>query len=211
MNRVDRFHNMEIMIRRVTELRASPNITYTKPFVERADPSLLYEFSKRLGSVMYYFPEVLGEIRIGLTTVHRGLAATEIDGNKHSKKISFPPLKKAGLPYRYIIGHELMHIVQANSKKSIPGTERACDIFALSRLPPKFIDCPPIYLEMPEKLRRNWSDERVRSLASDLMHSLAIEAVMAREKNPRYIRWWEDRLAEFVANGHTIGEIIENR
>jgi len=200
---------MAFRIQEVRMLQTPPNIIFTKPFIVRADPRLLYGFSRRLGSVLRYFPEIRGEIKVGLTNVYKGLASTESDGTTFHKKISFPSLKRAGIPTRYIMGHELMHIVQAKQSKTIPGTERACDVFTLARLPPRFIDQPPIYLSIPRKIRINWSNNHVRSLASSLMHDLAVEAIITRKTNPRYIRWWENQLVQLAEDGHPIAKSLK--
>jgi len=193
----------------VRELSKSPSIVFTKPFLEKATPSLIGSFSSRLEMVLRYFPEIRGEIKIGLTNVHHGLASTELDGKRMLKKISFPPLKRVGLPSRFIIGHELMHLVQVKQKKSIPGTERACDLFTLARLPPKYIDHLPVYLAIPKMIRVNWEDRQTRRLASVFMHELAIEAILSRRTIPRYIIWWENQIVEHIENGHPLGRYLQ--
>ena len=190
-------------------MREPPKLTYTRQFLERSNPQLIYRFQSRIGSVLRYYPEVKGEIMIGLTTTYRGLASTESDGVHMQKKLCFPSLTRSGLPTRFIIGHELMHIVQAKKSRSMPGTERSCDIYTLARLPPRFIDHLPVYLKTPWKVRLHWSNERVRNMASDIMHDLAIEAVIFRKENPKYISWWENQFNEVVNNGHPISRYID--
>ena len=189
------------------ELWSPPRLTFTKPFIDGADPDLINEFSNRLISVSQYFPEIKGEIKIGMTTSYKGLAMTESDGNVMMKKISFPPLKKSGLPSRYVMGHEMMHIVQAK-QSSIPGTERATDVHTLARLPPVFIDHAPIYLRVPKEIRRNWSHSRINPIVSELAHDLAIEAVITRRTNPRYIRWWESNFDERVDRNSSLSRFF---
>lgn len=190
-------------------LREHSEITFTKPFAARASPRLLYHFQRRLYTLLKYFPEIRGEIRIGLTNSYMGLASTESDGNRvTARKLSFPPLNKNGTPSSYIIGHELMHLVQEKRKKTIPGTERATDVYTLARLPPRYIDHLPVYLKTPRKLSRHWSNERVRNLASIMMHELAIEAIIIRKTNPRYISWWENQFVDYVENGYPIAKYL---
>lgn len=155
---------------------------------------MLTRFSERFDSVMRYYPELHGEIKIGMTTSYNGLAVTRSDGDTRKSKLCFPPLKRKGLPSRYVMGHEIMHLVQ-HAQDSLPGTERSCDIFTLARLPPRFIDHPPIYLSVPPSVRRPWVDGEVDSRVSELAHEIAIEAVITRPENPHYIQWWENEFA----------------
>jgi hypothetical protein len=185
--------------------RGPPNLLFTKPFIKRATPKMLDRFSKRFNSVAGFFPEVRGEIKIGITTSYRGLAATETKDQLTSEKLCFPPLRRMGLPTRYVIGHELMHIVQAKLE-SLPETERSCDVFTLARLPPSFIDHPPTYLRVPREVRENWRGEGLNPDPARVAHELAIEAIITREKNPRYIQWWE---SEFSGRMEALGR--ENR
>jgi len=174
--------------------RGPPSLVFTKPFIKRATPKMLNRFSKRFNSVAGFFPEVRGEIKVGMTTSYKGLAATETKGQLMSEKLCFPPLRRMGLPTRYVIGHELMHIVQAKLK-SLPETERSCDVFTLARLPSSFIDRPPAYLRIPREVRENWRREGSDPDPACIAHELAIEAVNTREKNPRYIQWWESEFS----------------
>ena len=52
-------------------------------------------------------------------------------------------------PTYWTFGHELMHLAQF-SARAIPATERATDVYALARLPPRFIDESPSYLVSPK-------------------------------------------------------------
>ena len=171
-----------------------PRLSFTKPFIKRATPKTLDRFSRKFVSVIRYFPEVRGEITIGLTTSYKGLAVMWTDGGCTRWKISFPPLGRGGLPTRYVIGHELMHIVQAK-EGSLPATERSCDVFTLARLPPDFIDHPPMYLRLSFEVRRSWPSGSSVPLFANLAHELAIEAVIIRGKNRHYIQWWEREFA----------------
>jgi hypothetical protein len=181
--------------------RGPPSLVFTKPFIQRATPKMLDRFSKRFKSVAGFFPEVRGEIKVGMTTSYKGLAATETKGQLTSEKVCFPPLRRMGLPTRYVIGHELMHIVQAKLE-SLPETERSCDVFTLARLPPSFIDYPPPYLRIPKEVRKSWPGEGSDPNHACIAHELAIEAIITREKNPRYIQWWEK---EFSARMEALG------
>ena len=174
--------------------RGPPNLVFTKPFIQRSTPKMLDLFSKRFNAVAGFFPEVKGEIKVGVTTSYKGLAATETKGELTSEKLCFPPLRRMGLPTKYVIGHELMHIVQAKLE-SLPETERSCDVFTLARLPPSFIDYPPPYLRIPRGVRENWTSEGSVQEHARVAHELAIEAIIIRDKNPRYIQWWESEFS----------------
>jgi len=169
-----------------------PALRFTKPFMKRASPRLLQQFSSRFDSVSRYFTEVRGEVNIGLTTSYRGLALSGVKGGAAFEKLCFPPLDRKGLPSRYVMGHELMHIVQSKTE-GLPGTERSCDIFTLARMPADMLDQPPIYLRVPQSARERWI---ASGALAEAAHLLAIEAVVMRPDNAKYICWWEKRFAE---------------
>lgn len=90
-------------------------------------------------------------------------------------------------PTYWTIAHELMHVAQFNSH-GIPGDESACDIFALARLPPCFIDESPTYLFVPPEARKIW-----RETDAELAHTLAETAVSKLEDGEvSYVSYWED-------------------
>lgn len=183
----------------ITDPFSKPRLTFTKPFANRATPELLCRFSRRFDSVTSYFPEVRGEIRVGMTTSYKGLAFMESDGETVFRKICFPPLDRSGLPTCYVMGHELMHIVSSR-QRLLPKTERSCDLFTLARLPATLIDHPPIYLRLPRIIRRNWSGKIVDPVVTGLAHDLAIEAIITRDSNSRYIQWWEREFEKRIAD-----------
>ena len=172
-----------------------PTLDFTKPFLEKSDSRLMREFKERFDSVASHFPEVQGIVKVGITTSYSGLALIAIKGGAPIDKICFPPLRGKGLPSRYVIGHELMHLVQSKDG-SIPFTERSCDIFTLARLPAELIDHPPLYLRMSRRARELWSDPAVRGRLAEAAHLLAIEAIITRKENPRYLSWWEKKFSE---------------
>ena len=155
------------------------------------------EFEDRFRQVARYFPEITGEIKIGVTNSYRGLAMMEYRGKIVSRKLSFPHIARKGLPTRYVIGHELMHISHAQCK-DFPGSERATDILALARLPPELIDSAPVYLKVPDHIRKNWSHHGIRLFVSDLAHSLAVDSIGSRGTNRRYIARWESIFNERI-------------
>ena len=89
-------------------------------------------------------------------------------------------------PTYWTMAHELMHLAQFNSH-NIPGGERATDVYALSRLPPRFIDDSPSYLVVPDGPRKEWRHEHAK-----LAHELAGKAITLRNKGLKnYAVWWE--------------------
>lgn len=173
-------------------------MNFTKPFLDRANAKLIGEFTARFESVAIHFSELKGEIRIGMTTSYNGLALTGTKGGAAFDKLCFPPLCRKGLPSRYVIGHELMHLVQSKDG-SIPLTERSCDIFTLARLPASLLDHPPLYLRMPREVRAAWNSPAFHRELAEAAHLLAIEAMVTRKENARYISWWERRFSEKAA------------
>jgi hypothetical protein len=110
-------------------------------------------------------------------------------------------LKVKGLSYN-TIGHELTHLMQGLSripyselhKRSmtrIPGGEKQCDIWTLSRSQ-LFCDEAPTYLKLPRRIRENWHPyaKRVRALCS--------AAIRKRGKTRFYIRWLEEELKKLA-------------
>ncbi len=141
----------------------------------------------RLEMLRKYFPESKPEMKIGITRAYDGLA---FQSNAGDVKLMVDLHRwKNGLwkfPTYWTLAHEMMHLAQFNTK-GIPSGERACDIYALARLPPKLIDDSPSYLVVPPAIRRRWS-RRYASLA----HELALEALRRRSNGlRRYASWWE--------------------
>jgi hypothetical protein len=82
------------------------------------------------------------------------------------------------------IAHELTHLLQGNS---VPHGEKACDIWAVARLPAEILDEQPCYL------LRHWHRERwLRHRAS--VRELCAQAIEVRKTNRTYIRWLSGQL-----------------
>lgn len=142
---------------------------------------------KMLNELHRYFPEMRRKMTIGITRSYDGLA---FQSNEGKVKLMVEVRKTRGRGWRYpsywTLAHELMHLAQFNGK-GIPGGERACDIHALARLPPRFIDESPSYLVVPDAQRKEWTLEDAK-----LARSLAREAVRRRQDGlRRYAVWWE--------------------
>jgi hypothetical protein len=146
------------------------------------------EISRRLNTLQPCFPELRPQVRIGLTRFFEGFV---FQSNSGTVRLNLEVRKGKNGAWRYptywTIAHELMHLVQFNSH-GIPGGERACDIFALARLPPKFIDESPTYLFVPPEARAVW-----RERDAELAHALAELAVSKfNDGEASYASFWED-------------------
>lgn len=133
------------------------------------------EFQERVLQVYSLFPELAAyEIRCGY--IHRG---TQLLGTARGwltpKWISLQP--NVG---RMTIAHELTHLLQGGS--GVPHGEKACDIWAMARLPPEMLDGQPYYL------LRHWHRERwVRNRAQ--AKALCERAIEVRKTERHYIKW----------------------
>jgi hypothetical protein len=126
-------------------------------------------------------------VKVGITRSYDGLA---FQSNEGSVKLMIRVRRtRSGVwkyPTYWTLGHELMHLAQFNAK-GIPGTERATDIYALARLPPRFIDESPSYLVASKGPSKRWTREHAK-----IAHKLALEALKQRSNGlRRYARWWE--------------------
>jgi hypothetical protein len=82
------------------------------------------------------------------------------------------------------VAHELTHLLQRNG---VPHGEKACDIWAVARLPVEILDEQPYYL------LRHWHRERwLRQRAS--VRELCVQAIEVRKTNRTYIRWLSGQL-----------------
>ena len=157
-------------------------------------PGLRDEVERRIRRLHPYFPEMKRKMTIGLTRSYDGLAFQSDEG---TVKLMLDVRKARNGDYKsptfWTIAHELMHLAQFNSKH-IPGGERACDIHALARLPPKYIDDSPSYLVIPSKASNGWSPEYATAA-----HNLAKRALRKRHAGERnYIVWWEKEFEKAV-------------
>ncbi len=148
------------------------------------------EIARRLERLHKYFPEMTPRMRIGLTRLYDGLAF-QSDSGKVKLMLGVHKSRRDGWKYptHWTIAHELMNLAQFNAE-DIPSGERACDIHALSRLPPELIDDSPSYLVISKRLRKLWGPA-----LAELSHRLAIEALRRRQNGLRtYASWWEDEV-----------------
>lgn len=149
--------------------------------------SVRAELASRLDRLHPFFPEMKRNMKIGITRSYDGLAWQSDSGFvKLMLEVRKTRMGAWKYPTYWTIAHELMHLAQFNSH-GIPGGERACDIFALARLPPEFIDDSPSYLVVPRGLRSKWLPRH-----ANMAHELAVEALEMRGKGlRRYASWWE--------------------
>ena len=181
----DRIFNQVVHSRRAMPLK----ISWTRKAME-APEAARQGLRERLERLHEYFPEIKPEMRIGITRSCDGLAFMATDG---TVKLMVDMHRSRGnswkFPTYWTLGHELMHLAQFNSK-GIPSGERACDVYALARLPPKLIDEPPTYLIVPPGIRKRWHEN---GRYAKLAHDLAIEAIIKRRAGlRRYASWWDD-------------------
>jgi len=169
------------------------DITWTRRAL-KLPPRVRSDLERRLTRVARYFPEMKPQMKIGLTKSYDGMVFESEDGQV--KLMLGVSRKRAGgwlLPTHWTIAHELMHLVQFNSK-GIPGGERATDIYALARLPQELIDASPRYLVVPKGLRTSWTRRD-----ADLARRLAKKAIRLRDRGlRRYAVWWEKEFEKAV-------------
>lgn len=150
-------------------------------------PEVRKELAQRLERLHRYFREIRPSMKIGISRAYDGLAFQSNDGFVELM-LGVRQLRGGAwkLPTYYTIAHELMHLAQFNSR-DIPSGERACDINALARLPPEFIDESPTYLVVPRGRRGRWT-----AADAKIAHELAVEALERRSHGLRnYAVWWE--------------------
>lgn len=156
---------------------------------KKLPPGVRREVERRLEALSCYFPEMRRDLTVGITRSYDGAVFQTDDG--FAKLMLEVRRGRRGwrYPTQWTMAHELMHLAQFNSS-GIPGGERATDVHALARVPPRYIDESPTYLVVPRGLRGSWSPE-----AAALAHDVAREALESRRNGVRrYASWWE---AEF--------------
>ena len=170
-------------------------ITWTRRAL-RLPPEVLEELANRLNRIGEFFPEMKKIMKVGITRFYDGLA-WQSDSGRVKLMIDVHRSRKDGWKYPtyWTIAHEFMHLAQFNSS-SIPGGERATDIFALARLPPRFIDDSPSYLVVSDGPRKVWKAEHAK-----LAHELAAKAIILRKNGLKnYAVWWEAEFEKVYAD-----------
>lgn len=157
------------------------------------------ELSSRLNRLHQYFPEIKLRIKVGITRAYDGFVFPPNKGHPPRLLIKIRRTKTGvwKYPTYWTLAHELMHLTQFNVK-ILPATERATDIYALARIPLKFIDEPPSYLTMPKNVRKRWIREHAK-----VAHELALRALEQRNNGlRRYAKWWETEFSNSVSTNH---------
>ena len=163
------------------------DITWTRRAM-RLPPEVRAELALMLDTLHPHFPEIKSAMKIGITRFYDGLVFQSNSG-KVKLMVDVHKSRKDGWKYPtyWTLAHEFMHLVQFNDD-SIPGGERAIDIYALARTPPGLIDDSPSYLVVPDDIRDCWSVKH-----AELAKALAHEALRRRREGlRRYAVWWED-------------------
>ncbi|MEO9295099.1 MAG: hypothetical protein ABI347_05815 [Nitrososphaera sp.] len=149
-------------------------------FTSVADAQFNPQFKERILRVYLLFPE-LQDKAITCGFIRRG---AHVAGTARSWKQQIALQQNVG---NTTIAHELTHLLQG--KNGVPHGEKACDIWAVARLPEGMLDEQPYYL------LRHWHRERwLRHRAS--VRELCAQAIEVRKtnNNGRYIKWLSGQL-----------------
>jgi hypothetical protein len=171
------------------------DITWTRRAM-RLPPEVREELASRLEQLSEFFPEMKKKMKVGITRFYDGLV-WQSDSGQVKLMIDIHRSRNGGWKYPtfWTIAHELMHLAQFNSH-GIPGGERAIDVYALARLPPRFVDESPSYLVVPDGPREIWKPEHAK-----LAHELARKAIALRDKGLKnYAVWWESEFEKIFDN-----------
>jgi hypothetical protein len=156
-------------------------------FTKKANAQFTNEFKKRIIDIFKYFPELHKEIvLVGWIAPHgwaRGSCCSSVSTSK-PLKISLQPNER-----NFTIAHEFTHLLQARKKEElqIPSGERACDVWALTRLPLELIDDYPSYIGN-YLMRKRWDTVK------NIVRELAFNAIQIRKTKRQYIVWFEDEV-----------------
>ncbi len=150
-------------------------------FTKVADVRFSPGFKERILQVYSLFPE-LQERQIKCGFIRRD---SRLAGSARSWIVPQQIALQSGASST-TIAHELTHLLQGNG---VPHGEKACDIWAVSRLPPEMADEQPYYL------LRHWQKERwLRHRAS--VRQLCMQAIEVRRTDRAYIKWLSGQLRQ---------------
>jgi hypothetical protein len=140
---------------------------------------------ERLEFVRRFFPELAdGTVRVGLAQKRGILGWGSLDPRRPGIWV-----RPRRLAY-FTIAHEFTHLLQARGL--LPGGERTCDLWALSRSP-LLNDTPPSYLRVPRALRRC----KLEPAQATALCEAARRAIAARERGDRrYLLGFERELRD---------------
>ena len=157
-------------------------------FTKKANAEFTNEFKKRIIDIFKYFPELHNEIvLVGWIAPHgwaRGSCCCSSVSTSKPPKISLQLNER-----NFTIAHEFTHLLQARKKEElqIPSGERACDLWALTRLPLELIDDYPSYIGN-YLMRKRWDTVK------NTVRELAFNAIQIRKTKRQYIVWFEDEV-----------------
>lgn len=161
-------------------------------FTKKATTSFSNKFKQRILDVYAYFPELQDEVVYVGWIAPRGWArgscccyySSSTASASKKLKISLQPNER-----NFTIAHEFTHLLQARKKRElqIPGGERACDVWTLTRLPLELLDDYPSYVGN-YLMRKRWDTIKVK------VRELAFCAIEMRKTKRQYIVWLEDEI-----------------
>lgn len=150
-------------------------------FTRVAEAEFSGEFKQKVLHVYSLFPELQGhEISCGFIKKGSYLLGTAKNWAR-PRQIAL----QAGVG-RMTIAHELTHLLQGDG---VPHGEKACDIWALARLPKEMLDERPYYLLRHWYLER-WLRNRAQAKA------LCEQAIEVRKVQRNYIKWLSAQLRQ---------------
>jgi hypothetical protein len=157
-------------------------------FTKKANANFTNEFKRRIIDIFKYFPELHNKIVVvGWIAPHgwaRGSCWCSSSSTSKPLKISLQPNER-----NFTIAHEFTHLLQARKKEElqVPSGERACDVWALTRLPLELIDDYPSYIGN-YLMRKRWDTVK------KTVRELAFNAIEIRKTKRQYIVWFEDEI-----------------
>jgi hypothetical protein len=163
-------------------------VTGRMTFTRKANTKFSDKFKQRIIDVFEYFPELHNEIvHVGWIAPQgwaRGSCSCSSASPRKPLKISLQPNER-----NFTIAHEFTHLLQARKKEElqIPHGERACDVWALTRLPLELIDDYPSYIGN-YFMRKHWDTIK------NTVRALAFDAIEIRKTKRLYIVWFEDEV-----------------
>jgi hypothetical protein len=168
----------------ILKLGNDTGLTFTK----KANVNFADKFKLRIINVFNYFPELHKEtVYVGWIAPRgwaRGCCYYPSATTNRQLKLSLQPNER-----NFTIAHEFTHLLQATKKEElgIPTGERACDIWALTRLPLDLIDDHPSYIGN-YSMRKHWK------VMNKTVRELAFRAIEVRKTKRQYIVWLEDEI-----------------
>jgi hypothetical protein len=140
-----------------------------------------------LHEVATEFPELSGmRIRVDRLPPFSARLGTASIFERPPRLAFHPGLVRDPDALRATAAHEFTHLLQW-PLRTVPGGERACDLYALARCGSRFPG-PPGYLRLPPRTREKWG--RWAPVAQELARAALEERGRGRRQ---YLRWWEER------------------